>query len=118
MFFFWTAVKATQILIEGDENDISAHRDHFMKPIPRWVKEKFDDIRRTTGCILTLCEPQPELQRPKPFYYIQGTWEGVIKCQFLIQQMMCEYSAEKCEELLSREAIQQKNICWLMKRGK
>lgn len=93
---FWTMVVATQVFREGDEDCFDAKEDHLVKPVPRLVKDQFDDIRRTTGCILQLCDPQPQYQRPKPFYYIQGTWEGVIRCQILIQQMMCEYTAKKC----------------------
>ena len=100
--FFWTMVVATQVFIEGDEDCFDAEEPQHVKPVPRWVKEMFDDIRRTTGCVLTLCDPQPEFQRPNPFYYIQGTWEGVIRCQFLIQKMMCEYTAEKCSKFDER----------------
>ena len=96
--FFWTMVVATQVFIEGDEDCFDAGEPHLVKPIQRWVKEKFDEIRSVTGCFLKLYDPQPEFQRPEPFYYIEGTWEGVIRCQFMLQQMMCEYTAEKCAE--------------------
>ena len=89
-------VVATQVFVEGDEDVSSTYVPHLVNPAQQWVKNRFDDIRLATGCVLVLCDPQPQYQRPKPFYYIQGTWEGVIRCQILIQQMMCEYTAEKC----------------------
>ena len=94
--FFYQMVVATQVFVEGEEDWFDAKEPHLVNPSQQWVKNRFDDIRRTSGCLLQLCPPQPEFQRPKPFYYIQGTWEGVLRCQFLIQQMMCEYTAEKC----------------------
>jgi hypothetical protein len=106
--FFWTMIVATQVFVEDDdETDWATQttRDHFVKPNPIWVKEKFDEIRRTTGCVMFLSEAQPEFQRPKPFYYIQGTWEGVLRCQFMIQQLMCEYTAQKCIDFDERYDI-------------
>ena len=102
--FFWTMVVATQVFIEGDEDCFSSP-PHRVKPIPNWVKQKFDKFRRATGCCIVLYEAQPEFQRPKPFYLISGTWEGVIRCQSMIQQMMCEYTAEKCAEYDERYDI-------------
>jgi hypothetical protein len=106
--FFWTMIVATQVFDEDEDDNDWLHQsthDHFVKPNPRWVKDNFDEIRRTTGCTLFLHEPQPECQRPKPFYYIQGTWEGVLRCQFMIQQLMCEYMAQKCIDFDERYDI-------------
>ena len=76
---FWMMVVAKPLLREDPEkmSDTTETKDFMDWQERYWAKEKFNEIRRMTGCRLVLFEAQPEFDRPHPFYYIQGTFWAV-----------------------------------------
>ena len=95
---FWMMVAAKPYMREDPEeiSDWSTLVEWQNRCITR---DKFNEIRRMTGCQLVLCDAQPEFDRPDPFYYIQGTFWGVNQATFLLQKMMCEQQTLKLETL-------------------
>ena len=92
-------VVAKPIFREDSISDIDDPNDSFERA---WVKKKFDEIRRLTGCSLVLCEAQPEYYRPYPFYYITGNLWAVNQTTFFLQKMMLDKQTEKLEDLQRR----------------
>ena len=111
---FWMMVVAKPLLRE-DHEEITDKRE--TKDFVEWQKRsitrnKFDKIRRMTGCHLVVCPAQPKFDRPHPFYYIQGTFWDVNQATFLVQKMMCDIQTEKLEEL---EQILDIDRTWVVK---
>ena len=104
MSTFWMMVEAKPYLREDPEEIVDKRETtDFLEWQNRCItKEKFNEIRRMTGCHLVLFEAQPEFDRPDPFYYIQGTFWGVNQATFLLQKMMCELQTEKLESIEER----------------
>lgn len=98
---FWMMVVAKPLLREDPEEivDRSDTKDFLEWQQRCLTKDKFDEIRRMTGCIISLCPAQPEFDRPYPFYNIQGTFSAVNQATFMIQKMMCDIQTEKLEKL-------------------
>ena len=98
---FWMMVAAKPLFRE-DPEEITDRREtkDFLEWQDRCItRDKFNEIRRMTGCQLVLYPAQPQFDRPDPFYYIQGTFWGVSQATFLLQKMMCDIQTEKLEEL-------------------
>ena len=98
---FWMMVVANPLMREDHEQitDKRATKDFLEWQNRKIAKDKFNEIRRMTGCQLILCPAQPEFDRPHPFYYIQGTFWDVNKATYLVQKMMCDEQTRKLEEL-------------------
>ena len=98
---FWMMVIAKPLMLEDHEEitDKRATSDFLEWQKRKIAKEKFNEIRRITGCQLIICPAQPEFDRPHPFYYIQGTFWEVNKATYLVQKMMCDEQTRKLEEL-------------------
>ena len=91
--FFWTMVPTTNKIIgSSNEGQMWTMNNEAVHKID------VDDISRQTGCLVVTYPPQPEKKRPEPFYYLQGTFDGVIQATHMLHQMIIKYQDRSLED--------------------